>query len=287
MTLEAWMKDWLTVHGAEVRERTIESYTDIVYRYIVPALGGLELDAITPGEVLHLLADVVALGYTRTAELIHVILRAALAEMRPDLMRRVRRPVHVQRVPEPWTDEEIAIYIDGLRGHRQELPLLLGIRLGLRRGEICGLRWSDVDLTRRELRIVNNVQPKHLEGAPKSRAGQRRLPIPDDLLPLMRERYSIGGMVCTIAPHSLDKAHRKLVARLGLPPIPLHGLRHSMATACLRNGCDLRTLQLILGHATMNTTAQRYTHPDMHMLRHAVETAHFLCYYAFRHLKVH
>ena len=288
MTIGDYMTNWLSDREDEIRQRTREGYADLIVRYIAPLIGAVEVDELTPEDVGALLDLVVEVGHTRTAELLYVLLRAALTEARPGLMKKVQRPVHVQNVPEPWNDAQMAVYHAALAGHRHEVPLSLALLCGLRRGEICGLRWRDVDLRRRTLTICNQRQRmadgRIVDCAPKSRAGQRVIPFPDKLLPVLRGNFQLSGYVCTITPQGLDRAHARLVAALGLPRIPLHGLRHSMATACVRHGGDLRSLQLILGHAQFSTTATRYTHPDLDMLRGALACAGGLCYNGFGNL---
>ena len=117
-----------------------------------------------------------------------------------------------------------------------------------------------------------------VDALPKSRSSVRKIPVPDELMARLRKNRQLSGYIDHITPSGLNKAHRVLVARLGLPPIPLHGLRHTMATSCIRHGGDMRSLQQLLGHAKYSTTADRYTHPDRQMLRAAIDSACRPCY---------
>lgn len=282
MTVETWLNDWLSLRAAELRPRTLESYHAIINRYIIPAIGRADPNELKPDQLRHMLAEISASGKTRTAELCYVILRCASRDLDSDIMRRVRRPSHVQVSPGAWSDQDIAIYMAALADHRHGLALSLGLVLGLRRGEICGLRWGDIDFTAAEVHICNQryrLGGKIVDGPPKSATSDRRLPLPAPLLSRLRASRGLpGAYVCNISPSGLDAAHRALVARLGLPPIPLHGLRHSMATACIRHGGQMRALQNLLGHASYTTTANRYTHPDREMLRTAIDAAAESCY---------
>lgn len=282
MTLNQWLTDWLALRTPALKPRTVESYADLIRRYVYPAIGEIPLDALNPVQIVHLLAPISAAGHTRTAELLYVMLRSALRDLNPVLMKRVPRPAHVQQSPPAWTDDQIAAYLRALEGHRQQLPLALGLMLGLRRGEICGLRWTDVSFPEREIHIVNQRQRlgtgEIVDCSPKSRSSVRTLPIPEALMPLLRAHRQFSGYLCTITPSGLDAAHRRLVSRLELPYIPLHGLRHTMATSCIRHGGEMRSLQQLLGHANYATTANRYTHPDPEMLRRALENATIPCY---------
>lgn len=282
MLLSTWLSDWLALRAAELKPRTLESYADLIHRHINPAIGAIDLGELSAVQISHMLAQISASGHTRTSEMCFVLLRSALRDLETDPMRKVRRPAHRQTSPEPWTDDQITVYMHALRGHRHELPLLLALLMGLRRGEVCGLRWQDVDFQQGVINVCNQRQ-RMATGAivdcpPKSLSSVRSLPIPPSLLPLLRARRQLAGYVCTLSPSGLDAAHRAIVRRLALPYIPLHGLRHSMATACIRHGGDMRSLQSVLGHANYATTANRYTHPDMEMLRKAIAQSTALCY---------
>ena len=282
MTLSAWLSDWLALRCAELKPRTLDSYRELCRLHICPAIGGVELDQLTPMAITHMLAGICAEGHSRTAEMCFVLLRSALRDMEPNPMHKVHRPSHKQKSPVPWSDADCAVYLAAIARHKHRLPLTLAITLGLRRGEICGLRWEDVDFKEGVIHIRNQRQ-RLASGAlvdlsPKSESSIRDLPIPAQLLPLLKQHRQLTGYVCPISPSGLDAAHRALVLRLDLPYIPLHGLRHTMATACIRHGGDMRSLQDILGHSDYSTTANRYTHPDLSMLRESIDRANELCY---------
>ncbi len=282
MTLDSWLNTWLNLRAPKLKARTIESYAALIRRHISPALGAFDLSALDPLEISAALARISAAGHSRTAEACFVLLRSACADLEPNPMRRVARPAHVQQSPIAWDDACISAYMAALVDHPRRLPLTLCIMLGLRRGEVCGLRWQDIDFTEQLIHISNQRQRIGRNGvvdcAPKSRSSVRVIPIPDMLMPLLRAHRQLAGYLCPITPSALDAAHRRLVLRLGLPYTTLHGLRHSMATSCVRHGGDMRSLQLLLGHASYSTTADRYTHPDVKMLQTALDKAVQPCY---------
>ena len=276
-TVENYLNDWLTLRSLTLKPRTIESYADLIRRYIVPAIGAADVDQLQPITVTRLLAGVVSAGHSRTAELIFVLLKAAFSDLEPSPMRRVSRPQHKQKSPEAWTNPQIRLYVDALSGHPHQLPLLLGIGLGLRRGEICGLRWTDIDFTNQQMHICNQRirldDGRIIDAPPKSFSSIRILPIPDPIFILLRKNRQLSGYICPLTPSGLDQAHRALTLRLDLPYIPLHGLRHSFATSCVRNGGEMASLQRVLGHASYTVTANRYTHPDQSMMKSAIVSA--------------
>jgi integrase len=278
-----WLNDWLILRKGELRPRTVESYQDLIDRYVIPSLGNVDVADLRADALRHLLASIVAAGHGRTAELLFVMLKSACADLDINPMLKVKRPKHHQQSPAPWPDEAMAVYLAACIDHPHGLALSLGLLLGLRRGEICGLRWQAIDLTANTITIDNQrlrlATGEIIDAPPKSASSIRTLPIPDQLRPwLVKARGMPTAYLCPLTPSGLDQAHRKLVARLGLPHIPLHGLRHTMATASLRHGGDMRSLQSILGHASYSTTANIYTHPDLDMLKSSLDAVSASCY---------
>ena len=282
MRTDEYLSSWLVLRSGSLRTRTAESYAALIRIHIGPAIGDIPVDEVDKGAIMPMLAQIVAEGHTRTAELCYVLLKCALPG---NAMQGVPRPAHIQQTPGAWSDDQIAVYMAALRTHRHALALSLGLVLGLRRGEICGLRWTDIDFQRCQVNICNQRMRldtgEIVDGPPKSRSSVRAVPVPAPLMDQLRRRRQLSGYVCPLTPSGLDAAHRRLVHRLGLPYIPLHGLRHTMATSVIRHGGDMRCLQLLLGHASYSTTANRYTHPDATMLAAALDAAATVCYTGF------
>ena len=276
-TLSDYLKDWLTLRSGGLRARTVESYESLIRLYVSPSIGAVTMDQLTNLHIRPMLAGIVAKGYTRTAELCFVMLKAALSDLEPSPMKGVPRPMHVQNIPEAWSDDQMCAYMNALADHPHGLALSLGLVLGLRRGEICGLRWSDVSWETAEVYVCNQRMRldsgQIVDAPPKSRAGFRHIPVPPPLMARLRHERQLSGYIDRITPSGLDAAHRALVHRLDLPYLPLHGLRHSMATSCIRHGGEMRSLQSVLGHSDYSVTANRYTHPDAAMRRAAVDAA--------------
>ena len=280
--LSDYLSDWLALRSGGLRARTVESYSSLIRLHISPVIGHVPVDQLSKWDIRPMLARIAANGHTRTAELCYVMLSAALADLPQRPMVGVPRPAHIQHTPDAWSDDQISAYMSALEDHPHGLALSLGIVLGLRRGEICGLRWQDVSWETSEIYVTNQRMRldsgKIIDALPKSRSSVRIVPVPPQLMARLRHARQLSGYIDGITPSGLDQAHRALVSRLGLPHIPLHGLRHSMATSCIRHGGDMRSLQLLLGHAKYATTADRYTHPDKAMLRAAIDRAATPCY---------
>lgn len=266
MTVTDVVESYINDRSGVLRPRTIEQYRDLLDRYITPFIGDMPADQFT-GEDARLLIDLVGAQHGRTAELLYILLRASLG----DALRGIRKPRYTHRQMEIWTDDQMQVYQTALRDHPHGVALALGIYMGLRRGEICGLRWGDLNFNTGRCFIHNQrmrlASGAIVDGPPKSATSCRVIPIPSGIVDWLRGAAGADTeYVDAITPSGLYHAHRRLCARLGLPPLSLHGLRHCMATRCLRAGGDARALQSLLGHSTVAVTLDIYTHPDMHML---------------------
>src|SRR5439155_3152535 len=179
-------------------------------------------------------------------------------------------------------------------GDRLEAVFILGLTMGLRRGEVLGLSWDDVDLPGRVLLVRRALQ--RVDGAlrlvdTKTRSSRRPLPIPGmaaraldrhrgrqaaDRLAI-GERWQDVGLVFTtslgtpLEPRNVNRRFDQLRRDAGLPWLRLHDLRHACATFLLAHGVDMRTVMEILGHTTVRQTMDRYGHALPDRLRAAAE----------------
>lgn len=267
MQFSNWLTQWIALRSAGLAPRTVDQYHDLVARYIAPAIGTVSVDNLTPDQVSGLLASICADGHTRTAQLVYVLLRAALADavrcgrLARSPVDQVLRPRHYAQPRAYLAAEDLSALICWCLANPgvYSRAWLLACLLGLRRGEIAGLRWQDVDLRGQVIHIRQQRQPGADPTPPKSRAGVRDLPIPAPLLPVLRAARSVGYVVPVDAAR-LDRQLPVDLAAAGVPRVSLHGLRHSMATAAMQSGCNLRVLQSILGHTSPSTTAAIYVH---------------------------
>jgi integrase len=161
---------------------------------------------------------------------------------------------------------------------------VIALALGLRRGELLGLRWADVDLPRRQLRIWQTLQRVRGEGVvfgpPKSRSSKRVLTMPELVVRALTEHRQLQredkraagaewidlGLVFTtdsgrhVEPRNLNTAFVRLIARSGVRPIRFHDLRHTCATLLLSRGVSARMVMDVLGHSQIAVTMNVYGH---------------------------
>jgi integrase len=193
-----------------------------------------------------------------------------------------------------WTAAQTSAFLRFARRDRWYAVLHLIALLGLRRGEACGLRWEDLDLDRATLHVARQVQRRGghvVESVPKSAAGVRVLAVDHRTVTVLRQhrhrqdqdrlaagqRWREGGWIFAyadgrpLAPDRLTRHFALLVRRSGLPPVRLHDLRHGAASLALAAGADLKVVSAMLGHASIQTTADTYTSVLPHSAHHAAE----------------
>ena len=182
--------------------------------------------------------------------------------------------------------------LDYLSSHHGKYNLGLQICLftGMRIGEVCALRWEDVDINAGTIRIRRTVHrvyviddgPKHSEltlDYPKTAGSYREIPVIRDLADILTKysegaigkHYVISGLPNPTEPQTMRNHFKKVAATLGLSMRRFHGLRHTFATRCVESKCDYKTLSSILGHANVSTTLNLYVHPGMEQKRKCVE----------------
>ena len=266
----------------QIRPRTFEQYERLIRIHAAP-IAEKKLKKIDAEDIQELLAEICESGKSRTAEQLYVLLGAAFRQARQlgrissSPMEGVMRPAHRAAEHQVWTPDEQRRVISAIRGTKYELEILLGLYCGLRRGEICGLMWADIDLKeglihvkRQKIRLDDG---RLVDCEPKSSAGRRVIPFPQALRAPLAARAAIGGYVTGLTPEGLRSALQTAERLAGVKHIGVHGLRHTMATNSVRGGASLRVVQMLLGHSSFTLTARVYTHPDMAMLRTAVDVA--------------
>ena len=197
------------------------------------------------------------------------------------------------RIPqEPYSKEEVKLLIEGLKGHRIEIPILLMLTVGLRYSEMAGLRWQDIDFNKNTI-TVNQVmfyeKGKILFKAPKTEGSVRTISVPVELMSKLKKwkikhnEYKLEGIleyddiVCLsskltpLIEYTLLHAFKKLIQNIGLRKIRLHDLRHTHATMLVLAGVDFKTISNRLGHTDIKITLNRYSHVLEEMDRKASE----------------
>jgi integrase len=296
-TLRDYLAEWLERQRPYPRGSTLHSYRVAVDR-IVRHLGNTNLGSLAPAQVQALHTNLLATGgrdggplAAKTVANTHVVLHKALADaVRLGLLdHNVVSAVSPPRVPRPepsvWTVDQLRDFLIVASAHRLSAAFVLLATTGMRRSEVLGLRWSDIDFDDPSLSIVRTltvVAGRPVVTSPKTIASRRLVYLDTrtiealrahrDASTVSRDAYvfrSIDGQ--PVNPASFSNTFDRIVARSGLPRIRLHDLRHTYATLALRLGTHPVLLSERLGHTSISVTIDRYSHVIPSIDRHAAD----------------
>ena len=302
-TVQDYAEHWLAdVVAPRLRPSTLASYRSTMRLHVLPAVGRVTLRRLTPTHIRRLLTAKSESGLSvRSVQIIHAALRAMLAEaMRDELVERnvatvVRGPASGRDEIKPWTPAEAGAFLAAAEGDRLHPLFAVGVALGLRRGELLGLRWVDVDLDQKMLRVRQSIQRVHrvglIIGPPKSRRSIRDIPLPAYAVRVLGEHrdrqeaervgvepyWQESGLVFTttigtaIEPRNLLRSLDQLIMRAGVRRIRFHDLRHTCASLLLAQGVPPRVVMDVLGHSQFSITMDLYSHVMPTALREAAD----------------
>jgi integrase len=291
-TFAAFVETWLEhVLPQQVKDSTVSNYTTLLRRHALPTLGGRPMNKLTPEHIEALCAAKLDEGLSpRTVALVHTVVRRALseAERRGRVRRNVGRIAVAPRVPRhearTLTPAQARKLLAAARGDELETFVTVALSCGLRHGEALGLRWDDVDVDAKVLRVKRTLRRKTGAGLvttdPKSATSRRTVPIPAVCLrSLSRQRkrqaaarraagrvWTETGYVFTSAvgtpmdPANVRHRFTRLTIAAGLGPWTPHELRHSAASLLLAQGVPLKVVSDLLGHSSITITADVYSH---------------------------
>lgn len=299
--LDEYLAYWLEqVARPNVRVTTYAKYEMFVRLYLAPGLGGKSLEKLTTADVRTFLNAQRENGQSaHKLQAMHGVLRNALQNaMREDLLTRnvaalVRAPQPPAREFTPWSVDEAVTFLGVAASHPLYAAFVLVITLGLRRGEVLGLGWDQVDLEEGAVRVRRQLQRVGGElrlGEVKTRRSGRVIPLPDLCVRALRrrkadqaaERLAAGdgwkdnGLVFTtrhgtpVEPRNMARAFDLLCEKAGLRRIRLHDTRHTCASLLAAAGVHPRTIMSILGHSQIGVTMNVYTHVTTEDQRTAV-----------------
>jgi integrase len=288
-----YLARWLEHAKGRVRARTYQGYEGLIRLYAVPSIGEIPLQDLHP---LHLQSLYASLMNDRTPPIaagtvlnLHLVLTQAfkqavgwgLLDRSPVAGAQPPRP----RRPEPAVvDAELTTRIlVAARGQSIELPVAIAIATGMRRGEILGLRWRDLDddfSVARVRRTLQSTTSGLVFEDPKTRRSQRAVALPEFLHPYLTHqrddqacrRVELGegwqdtdliidaGDGSAVSPVNLSSAWPRFLKRSGLPHVRFHDLRHGHATLMLMQGVHPKVVSERLGHSSIGITLDTYSH---------------------------
>lgn len=306
ITIEKWMCYWLETEllGA-IKPSSYLTYRNQLKRHILPCLGRMEITAVTPVKVHSFLECLREKGLSEnTVRGIYRLLSSAMRAALDDgvIRKNPCKKIRVLRGEQPRQrvlSREEQKSVERALSQKEDLTALFAMYTGLRLGEICGLKWSDINWDNATATVCRTVQRlRRMEhdgclpqgyaktylmvGSPKSYSSCRTIPIPAFLLDRLKKRMnqlstsqrSTGYIFSTgkraADPRTVQRRFTEVVKGLGISGVHFHTLRHSYATRLFEMGVDVKTVSQLLGHSSAKTTLDCYAHSLIDQQRRAV-----------------
>lgn len=302
LTLEAYLEEWLTqIVAVRVRPNTLAAYRYNAERYLFPDLGRKRLATLSARELRLYFESLRRRGVgERTVKYVHSTLRAALEDAvreevidkNPASLVRVPSPARVERVP--LSVDEVRMLLKAVGDDRLRAMFVVFAMLGMRRSEVLGLRWEDVDLEEGFLQVRRGLQRVNGELMvlpTKTLRSRRTIPLPHVVLDVLTQhraaqevervslaqRWPASTYVFTtpigtpIDPRNCTRVVQEACRRAGVRVVRLHDFRHGCVSVLLGLGVPPRTAMDIAGHSTIEMTMNVYGHVSLDEKREALD----------------
>jgi len=286
LSVEAYAMDWLEGQRDHIRPSTWAGYRANVVHHIVPSLGKAKLADLQPADVRRLHRESKARGLSpRSVRYVHMVLSRALGQALADglVSRNVATLAKPPGAPKaeihPFNRDEALKFLAECRGEPEEALYVLTLGLGLRRGEVLGLRWKDISFSNRTVTVAGQLQRVSYGGLvfvpTKTSGSTATISAPDfvlDTLVQERDRQSfvrqpkpddyifVGAAGEPLDPDAVTHHFPKFCERHGLRKTRFHDLRHASASLLLAQGVPLWAVSKILRHSSLSITSDLYGH---------------------------
>lgn len=303
MTLGEWLDKWLDEYMIfTIRESTLDSYRAMVKNQVKPFIGSKQISSLTTADMQKFYNKIKKEGRVREHPIhgktladsmvrgVHMMLHEALDTAVKERLI-AKNPANGTTVPkcnypekQILCDNQLETFLEAIKGHEYWCDFFyVEVMTGLRRGEICGLRWQDINFEENKLQVKRSVSVKKGGGVSigetKTETGVRCIQMPPSVAELLKSKKQTA-ITEWVFPHFLHpeqpispaSAYRKLKVILKnaeLPLIRFHDLRHTFATHATQGGVDPKTLAGILGHTNASFTLDTYTHVTSDMQKSA------------------
>ena len=289
-------QQWLLSAKLRVKPSSYANYRNIVNKHLLPTLGSANMTNLTTARMNDFIWQKLnkgrlngkgGLSAKSVRDIMTVFCSISVYAAREYGIREIyfTMPKTEQRRIDVLNANERSHLIRFLLANpdRTNAAVLLCLFTGLRVGELCGLRWEDIDLGNRMISVNRTVQRVNHAGAseiivgtPKSRSSIRVIPIPEfvaEFLAMMMggsDSYLITGTAKPTEPRTMQNRFRRILKECGIRTVNFHMIRHTYATICIEHGFDPKTLSELLGHADASITLNRYVHSSMQLKKEYV-----------------
>lgn len=302
MTYREYMEKWLEGKATTVKASTYGTYSSLVNNHILPAIGNVDLQKITPMKLEDLYRNLMKAGRLSDENIqkVHSIIKDSLNKaLRWDMILKnpaavVDRPKASKKEIEVWDTPEVHKFLEVAKLTRNHMAFLLAVTTGMRQGEILGLRWKDIDFLSGNLSIIQTLSHdgKELSIGAKTSAGNRVIAIDAETLNALekhrlkyneekmasRNIYEDNNLVIStsvgtpLSPRNLVRSFDTIIEKAKVKKIRFHDLRHTHATLLLKQGVNPKIVAERLGHANVRITLDTYSHLLPTMQKDTAET---------------
>ena len=299
--LEVWFNDYAML---KVRPSSHQTYRGYLDHHIKPYIGNIPLTKLSSLDLQRLYKKLLSDGRVdrieskkqpkglsaKTVRNIHQIISSAL-KLAVEQKLIARNPAEGCALPKVERKEMQTLPVEQLTSFLREAKesgvyemYYIDLATGLRRGELLGLKWSDIDLEKGDLRVqrqIGRIDGKIIEMPLKTKNAYRTLPLSTEAIDvLMQQRIKTGNSEWVfpsptggpMSPDSVLHMLHRVLKRAGLPKVRFHDLRHTFATLALQNGVDIKTVSSMLGHFSAGFTLDTYAHVTTSAKRDAAKT---------------
>ena len=288
---------WAQEKKMYVKKSTFAAYSLILTNHLIPAFGAME--DIREEDVQKFILEKLDSGRgSKTVKDMLIVLKmvmkyAAKHEYMPYRQVEARFPTGRERTELPVLcradQKRMMKYMTDNFSFRN-LGVYICLSAGLRIGELCALKWENLDVSRGVIVVDKTIQriyfieggERHTElmiDTPKSSNSIREIPMTKELLRMVKPMrkvvnpsyYVLTNCSRPTEPRTYRNYYKKLITEIGIPPLKFHGLRHSFATRCIEGRCDYKTVSVLLGHSNISTTLNLYVHPNIDQKKRCVE----------------
>lgn len=304
LTVREASEQWLSSAKLRVKESSYANYENIVSKHILPILGKEFMQNLTTNRLndfIHYklnhgrLNGKGGLSAKSVRDIMTVYRSIEAYAAREYGMRETHftMPKTEKKQTDIFTSAERKILESYLINNQNNtnISILLCLFTGLRIGELCGLKWEDIDFDNTVLyvkrtvqRISKNGKSQVVIGTPKSKSSIRTVPIPEFILNILRsyrnysDFYIITGTSKPTEPRTMQNRFKSILQICKIRNVNFHLLRHTYATVCIEKGFDPKTLSELLGHSDASITLNRYVHSSMQMKRNYVSRLQLTAY---------